>query len=230
MKLIIATIKSWNIERAKSLKEKYKNEHEIMLITDKKKLKLELLDEFQPDYIFFPHWSYLIPADIYEKYTCVVFHMTDLPFGRGGSPLQNLIIRKINETKVSAIKVEKEIDAGPIYMKEEVSLRGSAQEIFDRVSEIVFKKMIPRFWKEEIEPSEQQGEVVFFKRRTPEQSELFMDMETDDIYDYIRMLDAEEYPNAFLYFGEYKLSFQNAEIINGKLNAKVIWEKKNKKI
>ena len=185
MKLIIATIKSWNIERAKSLKEKYKNEHEIMLITDKKKLKLELLDEFQPDYIFFPHWSYLIPADIYEKYTCVVFHMTDLPFGRGGSPLQNLIIRKINETKVSAIKVEKEIDAGPIYMKEEVSLRGSAQEIFDRVSEIVFKKMIPRFWKEEIEPSEQQGEVVFFKRRTPEQSELFMDM-AHDIFEFFR--------------------------------------------
>ncbi len=34
-----------------------------------------------------------MPREIFENWACVVFHMTDLPYGRGGSPLQNLIVR-----------------------------------------------------------------------------------------------------------------------------------------
>lgn len=222
MKIMIATIKSWNIENAKNFKMQYQIEHEIELITKKEELKLEIIDKFEPEYIFFPHWSYRIPANIYEKYRCVIFHMTDLPFGRGGSPLQNLIIGGVKETKISAIKVQKEIDAGPIYMKENVSLDGSAAEIFERVSNIIFEKMIPCFWKQTIEPIEQQGEPTFFKRRTPEESELKPDMKISEIYDYIRMLDAEGYPNAYLNFGKFKLSFRNAKMNDGKLSAEVM--------
>lgn len=226
MNIIIATIKSWNIDNAKQFKEKYMREHDIKIITEKKHLSVEVLDSFQPDYVFFPHWSYMIPANIYERYKCVVFHMTDLPFGRGGSPLQNLIVRGFDETKISAIKVQKEIDAGPIYMKEDVSLKGSATEIFERVSDIIFEKMIPRFLDEIIEPIEQCGEPTFFKRRTPDESELKTDMEMMEIYDYIRMLDAEGYPSAFMNFGKFKLSFRNAKLENGKLVADVIMEEK----
>lgn len=43
--------------------------------------------------------------------------MTDLPYGRGGSPLQNLIVRNHYKTKISEIRVKKEIDSGPIYLK-----------------------------------------------------------------------------------------------------------------
>ena len=35
MKIIIATIKSWNIERAKALQEKYAGVHEIVIYTKK---------------------------------------------------------------------------------------------------------------------------------------------------------------------------------------------------
>ena len=44
--------------------------------------------------------------------------MTDLPYGRGGSPLQNLIANKIYDTKISAIRAEGGIDTGRIYLKE----------------------------------------------------------------------------------------------------------------
>ena len=56
--------------------------------------------------------------------------MTDLPFGRGGSPLQNLITRGISKTKISALRCNEEIDAGPIYLKRPLSLHGSAEEIY----------------------------------------------------------------------------------------------------
>ena len=67
--------------------------------------------------------------------------MTDLPFGRGGSPLQNLIKNRFSETVITAIECSKEIDAGDIYLKEKLSLNGSAEEIFLRAN-IIIKRMI----------------------------------------------------------------------------------------
>jgi len=50
--------------------------------------------------------------------------MTDLPFGRGGSPLQNLIVRGFTHTKLSALRVEKGLDTGDIYLKEDLEQYG----------------------------------------------------------------------------------------------------------
>ena len=221
MKVLIATIKSWNIENTYKLVDKYSHAHEIKLISNQPDLLEKVVYKFDPDYIFFPHWSYMIPESIFSCWNCIVFHMTDLPFGRGGSPLQNLIIRGFRETKISAIQVSKELDSGPIYMQSMLSLEGSAEDIFKRASRIIFEEMIPKFLTKKLVPKEQSGEVTVFKRRSPKESELQEDMDLCMIYDYIRMLDAEGYPKAFLRFGRYRLEFQNASFIDGKLSASV---------
>ena len=100
MKVMIATVKEWNIRFAFEFAKKYSNTYNIKIISSKSELSLPLIQNFQPDYIFFPHWSWIIPEDVFSSFKCVVFHMTDLPYGRGGSPLQNLIVRKIYETKI----------------------------------------------------------------------------------------------------------------------------------
>lgn len=227
MKILIATHKSWNIDRANALITNHK-EHDIRLITEKDELTEEMVNDFAPDYIFFPHWSYYIPQSIYEKWECVVFHMTDLPYGRGGSPLQNLIVRGIKNTKISAIRVVEGMDAGAIYMKEDLNLDGSATEIFDRASEIIFSKMIPVILKGDIVPKEQEGEVVTFKRRNKVDGELLPTMTPETIYDFIRMLDAEGYPNAFIKFGDYILEFSDAALNGDEVAAKVVIRKENK--
>lgn len=239
MKIIVATIKSWNIERAKELQKKYEGVHEIVLYTDKESFTSKNICSFRPDYIFLPHWSYIMPKEITDNWECVVFHMTDLPYGRGGSPLQNLIVRGHKETKISAIRVTEKLDGGPIYMKHALSLEGSAQEIFMRCSDIIFQEMIPQFLDQEkgkITPIPQEGEPVLFKRRKPEDGKITPDMETDQIYDYIRMLDAEGYPRAFIEFGGYRLELERAEFLsseNGEnsekdLSAKVIFRRISK--
>lgn len=210
MRIIIATIKSWNIARAQELQKQYQGVHEIVLYTQKEELTVNNVRDFNPDYILLPHWSYFIPNEITENWECVVFHMTDLPYGRGGSPLQNLIVRGHKETKVSAIRVTATLDGGPVYMKRPLSLAGSAQEIFVRCADIIFQEMIPVFLTEKITPVPQEGNPVVFKRRKPEDSKITSDMELDKIYDYIRMLDAEGYPRAYLEFGGYRLEFENA--------------------
>lgn len=50
-------------------------------------------------------------------------------------------------------------------------------------------------------------------------------MEVSEIYDYIRMMDAEGYPNAFIKYGGFKISFRNAKLEDGRLFAEIIMEK-----
>lgn len=224
MRIVVATIKSWNIEKAERLIDLL--DSDVKVITSKEQLTRTELNQINPDYVFFPHWSYMIPEEVYANFNCVVFHMTDLPFGRGGSPLQNLIVRGIEETKISAIKVVGELDAGPIYLKENLALEGSATEIFNRATDIIFEKMIPQIVKNHIEPVEQEGEPVYFKRRKPSDSEINADFSMKQIYDYIRMLDAEGYPNAFINYGDYRLEFSDGRMKDNELEAKVVIRRK----
>ena len=137
MKYLVVTIKDWNIEEYKEYSNKFKGEWH--LITNKEELTLGNLKRINPEYIFFPHWSWMVPQEIVDNFECVCFHMTDLPYGRGGSPLQNLIIKGCKETKITALKMTQELDAGGIYRKTHLSLHGSAQEIFVRASKKISK-------------------------------------------------------------------------------------------
>lgn len=224
--IVVCTQKSWNAELAEELKKKYDGVYDVCVITKKEELCPQVLKPLAPDYIFFPHWSYIIPESVFEAYPCVVFHMTDLPFGRGGSPLQNLIVRGFTHTKLSAIRVDKGLDTGDIYGKEELDLSGSADEILRRASELIFSRMIPYILENRPEPVPQSGEAVVFKRRNPEEGRLLPNMDLQTVYDYIRMLDGEGYPPAFLEFGDHVLRFTKAELSDGRVKAEVTIEKK----
>jgi methionyl-tRNA formyltransferase len=219
MTILIATIKEWNIKNFFVLKEKFPA-FKWELITSKEELNYKNIKSINPDIIFFPHWSWQIPKEIYSNFECILFHMTDLPFGRGGSPLQNLIIRKIYNTKISAIKVVETLDAGEIYMKKDLDISlGSAEEIYIRMSEIIFFEMIPYLIKnfKKIEPLPQKGNIVVFKRRNPEESELKEFTTLREYYDFIRMLDAKGYPKAFIKKGNFIIKFKDVKLKNDKV-------------
>jgi methionyl-tRNA formyltransferase len=169
----------------------------VVRINDPAELNLEKLKSLSPRYIFFPHWSWKIPSDIVDGFECVMFHMTDLPYGRGGSPLQNLIVRGISETKITAFRCADELDAGPVYLKENFSLFGTADEIFLRALDVV-KGMVIRILSNGISPVEQKGEVTVFQRRSADDGNIAELDSLDSVFDYIRMLDGEGYPPAFV--------------------------------
>jgi methionyl-tRNA formyltransferase len=201
---VIATRKPWNRYLPEDLTRRTGLRFE--LISDPADLCFSHLSALRPRYVFFPHWSNRIPADVFQNFECVIFHMTDLPFGRGGSPLQNLIARGIYETQVSALRCVAELDAGPIYLKRPLSLHGAAEEIYLRASDII-EEMIVEIVKTNPQPVEQTGAPTLFHRRTPAQGNL-SDMESlEQVFDLIRMLDADGYPNAFINIGNFHLEF-----------------------
>lgn len=198
---------------------------QCVLISNPAELTLNFLDKLSPKYIFFPHWSHIIPTEIYERYECVIFHMTDLPFGRGGSPLQNLISRGIYETQISALRCVRELDAGPIYMKRPLSLYGSAQEIYMRANAVI-EDMIVSIIKDEPKPLEQSGEPVVFKRRNERDGDITSLKTLDQVNDFIRMLDADGYPCAFLETENLRFEFSRASVRADHVLADVVIKRK----
>lgn len=219
-KYIILSEKDWHYDLYENLKNKFQND-EWIFINSKTNFTIENLNKINPNKIFIPHWSYIIPSRIYTIYECIVFHMTDLPYGRGGSPLQNLIIRKHAATKISAIQVSSGVDTGDIYLKKDLSLNGTARDIFISATFII-EKMIIEIIQNNIFPIPQNGDIVEFKRRQPEEGDISSLNDLSTIYDYIRMLDCEGYPNAFIETDSIKIEFSNAEFLsNNNLTANV---------
>lgn len=206
MKIVIANSNPIHTRLCESLKEKLGG---VYVITQKSDLTVDILESIKPTYVFFPHWSFIIPKKIYDNFQCVVFHMTDLPFGRGGSPLQNLIECGFETTKISAIKVGKGIDTGDVYLKKDVSLHGTAEEIFIRIGYVI-ESMIDYILVKKPIPKPQEGDIVEFQRRKPEQSNIEALSSIEKIYDYIRMLDAESYPKAYIETEHFRFEFSRA--------------------
>ena len=204
MNIVIANSQDWFVpsERLLALREPF-------VIGSKEELTESYLEELEPEYVFFPHWNWIVPTNIHTQFRCVVFHTAPLPYGRGGSPIQNLIMRGFESAPVSAIQMSDELDAGPIYCQRTISLGGTLTEIFGRINDKVNELMMEMILSNP-EPIAQCGTPTTFKRIPEAQNHLPLDGTLETVYDRIRMLDHPSYPSAKIRHGDFILEFSEA--------------------
>lgn len=205
---VIVSSRPWHADMAQRLAKR--TGRSFVQLGDSAQFTTEHLAQIGATRVFVPHWSRIIPADVFERFEVIVFHMTDLPFGRGGSPLQNLIVRGHTETVISALRCEAGLDTGPVYLKRPLALDGTAQAIFERASAVI-ADMIAEIVVTDPAPAAQSGEVTEFRRRKPADGDLSPLDGLGAVYDHIRMLDAEGYPPAFVEVGPWRIEFAAAE-------------------
>ena len=176
-------------------------------------LSLKNLKRLNPNIIFFPYWHWKVDSNILERFLCIGFHTAPLPYGRGGSPVQNQIIRGKKKSQICAIKYNNIIDGGEVYFRSNILLKGTANEIFQNIFDkitVMITKIIKRIPKSK----KQKGKVTIFKRRKPFQSRIDFNTTLFKLYDFIRMLDLDfkDFPKAFLNEKKYKLTFSKPTI------------------
>ena len=192
----------------------------MYLLSSPKKLTINYLKRKKPEIIFFPDWSWIIPNEIISNYKCICFHESNLPKFRGGSPIQNQIIRGITKTKTTAFIMNEKIDAGDIILQKNLSLEGSIQEIFSRMAENDYS-LILKIINGKYKRRKQSGKPTTYSRRKPKESELkSLNHSKNYLYNFIRMLE-DPYPNAFIRIGKQKLVFKKAIYNNKKLSVEV---------
>ena len=64
-----------------------------------------------------------------------------------------------------------------------------------------------------------------FKRLTIKDNKIPMGLELEEIYDRIRMVDHDEYPNAFITYDNLKIEFSSAKIVNDTLEVACVIKK-----
>lgn len=214
MKFIIITKKKWDLNNFKKLKKN------IFVLN---KINLKKIKQINPKIIFFIHWSKFISKSIFEKYLCIQFHSSNLPKGRGGSPIQNQIMLNIKKTKISAFKVSEKLDSGPICLQEDLSLKGNALDILCRM-ETKSIKMIKKIINiKNLKFKKQKGKPSYFNRREPSESKINFNKigNINNLYNFLRMLDAPNYPNAFLKLNKYKFTFNHVKINKNRIDTNV---------
>lgn len=203
MTYVICAYRKYALELYKKLAKKYK----FILIKDKRKLTCQNIKKINPKIIFFPDWSWIVPNEIIKDYKCVCFHESNLPKFRGGSPLQNQIIRGIKKTKTTAFIMTEKLDGGNILLQKDLSLDGSIDDIFSRMKKNDCE-MIIKIISGKYKVKKQIGKPSLYKRRKPEESELkHLNFSKTYLYNFIRMLD-DPYPNAFIKIGKHKIVFK----------------------
>ena len=158
----------------------------------------------------------MVKKEFLDLAPCVCLHPSPLPKYRGGSPIQNQIIRGEKMSAVTLFYMTEGVDAGDIVLQEEISFEGHLQDILNRMTETgirLTKKMLDG----KLEATAQdESKATFFKRRQPQQSELkaedFCNKSSEELYDFIRALE-DPYPNAFIVCKDgKKLLFKQCEI------------------
>ena len=85
---------------------------------------LNKLKEIEPDLIIVMAYGKILPREILElpKHGCINIHVSILPRWRGAAPIEHTLINGDNETGISIIKLEEELDAGPIISQSKITI------------------------------------------------------------------------------------------------------------
>ena len=202
--VIFCGYRTWAINVINGLKNNSKlNVISIIKSKEEYDSEIEQIGE-DIDLIIFLGWSWIVPEEITNRYTCIGIHPSDLPYYRGGSPIQYQIINGIINTKLSLMTISEKLDGGDIWLKKDVDFAGdNIDQIFENIK-ISSINLLNSFFNsypniKQVKQDLKKG--TYFKRRKPEESRIeigdFKNKSLEKIYNKIRCL-TDPYPNAFI--------------------------------
>ena len=134
----------------------------------------------------------------------IVIHASDLPRGKGWSPLTWQILEGKNVIPISVIEASDKIDGGDIYFKENLNLNGSElieeirKKLAKKIEHIVFRIIKDNNFK----TKKQLGNSTFFSKRLPKDSILDPKKTIEEQFNLFRVSDNEKYPVFFYLNGD----------------------------
>ncbi len=144
----------------------------------------------------------------------LVVHESDLPQGRGFSPLTWQILEGRAEVPVCLLEADREADSGPVIYRETIRFAGHELigEMRGRLGDTTVG-LCRRFLSEPSPPAgvPQAGAPTFYSRRKPRDSRIDPRRSIADQFDLLRVVDTERYPAFFEWLGHrYKLTIEKA--------------------
>jgi UDP-2,4-diacetamido-2,4,6-trideoxy-beta-L-altropyranose hydrolase len=163
------------------------------------------------DFCFILSFSKIVPASVRARYRHnLVVHESDLPQGKGWSPLTWQILEGKNKIPVTLIEAEDSVDSGVIYAQEWIEFEG--HELIDELRKGQAKMTI-KVCDHFVENFPfllstariQTGQECFYPRRGPNDSFIDPEKSISSLFANLRVADYEHYPS---YFSKYNQTFK----------------------
>ncbi len=143
----------------------------------------------------------------------LVVHESDLPKGRGMSPLTWQVLEGRDDIPVCLLEaIDGEVDSGNVVYRDSLHFEG--HELIDEMREALGRMTIElclRFMAEPTPPpgEPQRGEPTYYARRRPEDSALDPHRTIAEQFDLLRVVDNARYPAFFDFAGRrYRITIE----------------------
>lgn len=158
------------------------------------------------DLLFLISCAEVIGSEIRGRYgASLVIHASDLPHGRGWSPLVWQVLEGRNRIAVTLLEAADQVDRGPIWHQVWLDLEG--HELVDELHAALFDAELDLMdyavaQARQIRPRPQAEAVGKpYRRRTPEDSRIDPDRNLAEQFDLLRVADPDRYPAFFDFRG-----------------------------
>lgn len=199
---IIPFLQKWKISNSSS--------HNISLVNSSSEVG-------NGDILFLISCLEIIKGDIRSRFKhTLVIHESDLPHGKGWSPIQWQILNGSNSITITLLDAADKVDSGDIWKKEIVKFEG--HELSDEINSQIFpvKLNLMDFAIKNInyvnKIIQKEIDEPHFPRRTPKDSEIDISKSISEQFNLLRIADNERYPCFFNYLGHnYKISLSKID-------------------
>ena len=203
---ILISKNSWAVKYKDLIKKnlnKYSNN--IIFLSDHTKLR----DKYDVN-IIFSYFKIIKNRYLIKSKYNLVPHESDLPKGRGMSPLTWQIINGEEMITFSLFEASEKLDSGPIYLKKKIRIKKYLT--FNEIKNTQFNMNISliknflKHYKKKGEPPKSflpKGNPSYFRIRKKEDSKIDINKSLKTQFDLLRVCDYKNYP-AFFYKNKKK--------------------------
>lgn len=141
----------------------------------------------------------VLPEQLRLHFHNLVVHASDLPKGRGWSPLTWQILEGVEDIPVTLLEAAPEVDAGDTYLQAWLHFEGHEllNELRDGVGEATVslcRQFVDSYPGILSGARPQEGEPTWYPKRGPKDSELMPDLPLREQFDLLRVADNQRYP------------------------------------
>lgn len=185
--------------------------HRVLWVHDKHELR-------PGDFCFYLSCGQIVHTNILSQFRHnLVVHESELPSGKGWSPLTWQILEGKNRIPVTLFEAAEKVDSGVIYAQEWMEFEG--HELIDELRKTqanatlkLCKRFVENYSQILDEAREQDGEESFYPRRLEAGSELDPMQSIEAQFDLLRVVDNQQYTAFFENLGHrYYLKIEKAE-------------------
>lgn len=200
--VVLSDSTSWINSTIKLLTSHWKeSSHEVLWFHN--------LQDIPPaDFCFCLSFSKILKKEIRDLFLhTLIVHASDLPSGKGWSPLTWQILEGKNQIPIILFEADDSVDSGPIYARSHIDFEG--HELIDglrrQLADATFELcswFVSEYPISASQPIIQTGVESFYPRRGPSDSQLDVNKTIAEQFNLLRVVDNQAYPLFFEWRGK----------------------------